>query len=85
MWLFIVWFFDEALIFLQQTWDSFISSFAFLVESIPVPDFMQNVSALSLPSSVLFYASAFNLPIGLGIIVSAYIVRFFIRRIPLVG
>jgi len=38
-----------------------------------------------LPTSVSWAASAFQLDVGLGIIVSAYISRFILRRIPIIG
>ena len=85
MWEKITCFFDEFLIFIQEAWNAFIGSFAVVVESIPVPDFMVNVGGLIIPDSVLYFAAAFNITAGITIIVAAYGVRFLIRRIPVIG
>ena len=49
--------------------------------------FVQNInSALSsLPSGVLYFMSLFKLGTGLEIVLSAYVVRFIIKRIPIIG
>lgn len=39
----------------------------------------------SLPSEALFFLSAFKIDVGLQMILSAYVTRFMIRRIPFVG
>lgn len=85
MWDKITWFFDELLIWFQNIWNDFLGSFATVIEAIPVPDFMINVGSYAVPDSILYFAGAFNLTIGVGIIVTAYTLRFFIRRIPVIG
>lgn len=62
-----------------------LSSFAYLIENIPVPDFLLNTSNFNLPSDLLFYTTLFQLPAGIAIVVSAYTARFILRRIPLIG
>lgn len=39
----------------------------------------------NIPSGVGYFLSAFNLGFGVKLIVSAYITRFLIRRIPVIG
>jgi hypothetical protein len=39
----------------------------------------------TLPSNIRGLATAFNLPEAFGIIILAYVVRFAIRRIPIIG
>jgi hypothetical protein len=38
-----------------------------------------------LPADVLFFMGVFRLDVGLPMIVAAYVVRFAIRRIPIIG
>ncbi len=85
MWEGIVFFFEEIAIFLINLWNDFLASFASVIEAIPVPDFLLNMTTFSIPDSVMFYVSGFQIPSGIAIIVSAYTVRFFIRRIPVIG
>jgi hypothetical protein len=65
--------------------DSLLSAMAGIFEAIPVPDFMVNAGTHTIPSGVSWAASAFQLDVGLGIIVSAYIARFILRRLPVIG
>lgn len=65
-----------------QTW---IDLGTALVNVIPVPDFLVNLQPVTIPSSVSFFIAPFNLEYGIGIIVSAYIARFILRRIPIIG
>lgn len=39
----------------------------------------------SISSGVWFFLDSFNLPTGLSALVSAYLTRFIIRRIPVIG
>jgi hypothetical protein len=78
-------------------WDSIKNFFLYIYESIilgvsdlfsliPAPDFLENInSSLSIPSSVAFFAAPMQFQFGVGVIVSAYTIRFLIRRIPIIG
>ncbi len=56
-----------------------------LLSHIPVPDFLLNMQSYTLPDGVSFYVQAFMLEEGFLIIVSAYIARFILKRIPFIG
>ncbi len=58
-----------------------------LLEAIPAPDFFANVATYAgqIPSDVLFWVDPLEIPTGLSIIMSAYILRFIIKRIPFIG
>jgi hypothetical protein len=81
----LAWLRDEFQAFGVWLWDSILSGFASVFESIPVPDFLLNVQSYNLPSGVSWAASAFQLDVGLAIVVSAYVARFILRRIPIIG
>lgn len=48
---------------------------------------ISNIQTLfnNIPSGALYFLSLFKVATGLKIVLSAYIVRFIIRRIPLIG
>ncbi|PCI47125.1 MAG: hypothetical protein COA68_06485 [Oceanobacter sp.] len=79
------WLRDEFQAFGVWILDSILSSVASIFESIPAPDFMQNIGTIVVPSSVTWILEAFQLDIGIGIIVSAYTARFILKRIPIIG
>jgi hypothetical protein len=65
--------------------EALLNGLAFVYESIPVPSFLESLPSLSLPPSVLWTAEPFQIPSGVGIIVTAYTARFILRRIPFIG
>lgn len=66
-------------------WDKILSGLASIIESIPVPDWASNVGSLQIPEAVAWAVAPFELQTGVAIIMSAYVVRFLIRRLPVVG
>lgn len=66
-------------------WDLFLSGLASLIEAIPTPSFLMDLTGLELPETVIWLASMFQLDFGLTVITSAYTFRFILRRIPGVG
>ena len=66
-------------------YESIVMALADLIESIPLPSFINNMTSYSLPDVVAWAAEPFALSTGVTIIASAYTLRFIIRRIPVVG
>lgn len=81
----LAWLRDELQAFGVWIYDGILSGLAALLEAIPAPEFLTNASNYTLPPGVEWAAQPFQLDIGLTIIVSAYIARFVLRRIPGVG
>lgn len=48
---------------------------------------LTNISSLvsGLPSDVLFFLGVFRVEVGLPMIIAAFVVRFAIRRLPIIG
>lgn len=48
---------------------------------------LNNISALvsAIPEGIRFYMAIFKFDVGLPMLVAAYLTRFFIRRLPVVG
>lgn len=59
----------------------------YVLNLIPVPDFINALPAYvsGIPSSVLFFASALELPTGLALIGTALIARSLLAIIPFLG
>ena len=79
------WLSDELKAIWLYIYDALLSGLAALFESIPVPDFLANIQSYTLPPAVAWAAESFNLEYGLGVIVAAYVARFIVRRIPIIG
>lgn len=76
---------DEIKAFFLWIYEKIILGVADLISQIPTPDFMQNIQSLTLPPTAAYFAEPFQLLWGLGIFLTAFTVRFMIRRIPFIG
>ena len=58
-----------------------------LLQAIPVPGWMTDAPSVlsNVPSGVIWIFQILQLPAGMAILLSAWILRFLIRRIPLIG
>lgn len=81
----LTWVFDEIELFFHWVWGSILDGLVYAFSLIPLPSFLENIPSYTLPSGVAFYAQYFELQFGLEVIVTAYIARFILRRIPGIG
>ena len=65
--------------------EQILDFFAWMIENIPVPSFLQNMPKYTLPDSVLWFIEPFNVGYGLSVVVAAFTARFLIKMIPWVG
>ena len=81
------WLKDLLLWVPKKIWQWVTDGLARVIESIPVPDWLQNAPTLSdaISPEMGWALAAFEVPAGLSIIGGAYLIRFLIRRIPLIG
>lgn len=70
--------------FFSWIWGGLMDFLGGMLALIPVPDFIQTAT-FALPDGVAWFASALEIPTGLSIVVSAYLIRFTIRRLPFIG
>lgn len=70
-----------------KAFERLMSALASGVEAIPVPGFFSTASTglASIPSSVMFFVQFAEIPAGIAMVLSAYGLRFALRRIPFVG
>lgn len=71
----------------EWVWNELMGAFLAVLNAIPVPQWLTDAPMVvgSIPSSVAFFMAALQVPSGLSIILGAYVIRFIIRRIPLIG
>jgi hypothetical protein len=81
------WIKDFFLWIPRKLWAELLDSFATFFESLPVPDFIIEASAAfaGISGNVLFFAQKFAVGEGIALVLGAYILRFLLRRIPLIG
>lgn len=58
-----------------------------VLQAIPVPEWVSQAASSigSLSGDVLFWLTLVSAPQGVGIVISAYLLRFVLRRIPFIG
>lgn len=71
----------------KKIYSAVMDGIASFINAIPVPSFMQDAAGAfaGIPSSVMYFASAFELGFGVKIVLAALVLRFILRRIPLIG
>jgi hypothetical protein len=81
------WVIDEIKELFIYFFSLILNGLASFLELIPVPDFLNNLtgSEFDLPPSITYFAVMLNMHYGIGIVVSAYVLRFILRRIPIIG
>jgi len=84
---FLEWLVDLLLWVPLRLWDLLLTGMEAVLNAIPVPGFVDTASAslASIPSSVVYFAQALSLGPGLTMIMTAYAIRFVIRRLPVIG
>lgn len=76
---------DEIKTVLISAFDSVLSAFAGIFESIPVPDFVAKIPTYDMPPYFLYMADIFQIYNGIQIVMAGYLIRFIIRRLPFIG
>lgn len=81
------WLRDLLLWVPQKIWELILDGLAAVIEAIPVPTWLENIGDVfdAIPDGVIYFAQALQLPAGLSMILAAYVLRFLIRRLPIVG
>lgn len=71
----------------KKIWELLLDALASAMEAIPAPDFVSNAGSWfgGIPSVVIYLGNFFAVPEGLAMIMSALVLRFLLRRIPLIG
>lgn len=81
------WARDEAKELVLSWFHELLGALASVIEAIPMPSWATSGGSLfsSIPGSVGYFLSVMEFDFGVSVIASAYVLRFLIRRIPLIG
>lgn len=71
----------------RHVWSGVLDAAASVLEAIPVPAWFSEAPNWvgGIPPAVVWFLSPFELGTGLGIVMAAWVIRFLIRRLPIVG
>lgn len=71
----------------RRLWELMLEALAWMIQEIPVPDWFTTPAQLfsELPEGIAWGLWLFNVSLGLSIVLAAYILRFLIRRLPVIG
>lgn len=81
------WLKDTLLWIPRKLWAEMLEALSGLIDAIPVPDFINTASGYmhGIPSGILWTLNMFAVPEGMLMIGAALVLRFVLRRIPLIG
>ena len=81
------WLLELVLWVPKKVLESILDALASLLEAVPVPDFMINAQGFfsAIPPEIIFVLTFFAVKEGIAMIIAAMILRFVIRRIPIIG
>lgn len=81
------WFIELLLWLPKKLWELMLDGLASFLESIDPPAFMQDAQSFwsGIPSGIVYFMDFFAVAEGLGMIAAALVLRFILRRIPLIG
>ena len=79
------WLRDELMQIVLWAYDAILSAVVGIMDMIPVPDFLIDLQPITIPSGVSWALQPFSFEWGVAIIVAAYVARFTLRRIPIIG
>jgi len=81
------WCFNMLLALPLHLWVLLLGGLQAAVNAIPVPSFFASASnyVAAIPPSVAYFAAGFQIPYGLGVVISAWVLRWILRRIPFIG
>lgn len=78
-----VWTINVLLMILSWFWDSLL----YILELLGIADQIKASATLfdSMPDGVWYFMNIFQIQFGLGAVLIAYLIRFMIRRLPVIG
>jgi len=81
----VTWFFDLVLWLPRKIYQLLLEGLLIVVNAIPVPTWAENLELDWIPSGMAYFLEPFNIPLAITCITSGYLLRFVVRRIPVIG
>lgn len=85
---FAAWLLELLLWIPRQVFSLIMAALAALLNAIPVPGFVADLGpafTAIFSGTTGYFLDLLQLPYGIGVVSSAYVLRFFIRRLPFIG
>lgn len=81
------WLRDLLLWVPRKIWEAVLDALAAIITAIPVPSWIDSATSWfeAIPDGVLYVMGPFQVGTGLAILLGAWVLRFLIRRIPVIG
>lgn len=81
------WFFNLCEWLPKKVYAVVMDGLASFLEAIPVPSFITDAAGAfgGIPTTVMYFASVFELNFGVTVVLLALVARFALRRIPFIG
>lgn len=81
------WLFDLVLKLPLHIWVLTLGGLQDAVNAIPVPSFFAQAGnyIANMPPLVAYISAGFQIPFGIGVVTTAWFLRWVLRRIPLIG
>jgi len=79
------WIYEFLMWLPLKLYQLFLEAIAVIVAAIPVPDWVGDLNMAWVPSSMAYFLEPFNIPLAISCITGGYLLRFLIRRIPIIG
>lgn len=81
------WLLDLLLWIPRKVWELLLDGLASFVEAIPVPEFMSNLGSWvsGIDPAIAYFGGPLQLGTGMTFVALAWVIRFAIRRIPVIG
>ncbi|HMN47465.1 MAG TPA: hypothetical protein PKE27_23025 [Povalibacter sp.] len=81
------WFVELLLWVPRKLWELLLDGLATVIEAIPAPGFMANLESWvsGLDPAIAYFGGPLQLGTGMTFVAVAYVLRFAIRRLPVVG
>lgn len=84
---FAAWLKDLLLWVPLKLWELLLDGLASVIEAIPVPDFVNSAQGYfnGISPQILWVLNLFAVPEGMTMVMAALVLRFVVRRLPVVG
>ena len=82
----LAWFLDAALWVFHTVYELLLQGLLVVVNALPVPSWLAGSDPFSsIDPGIAWFLEALQIPEGIAIVLGAYVIRFLIRRLPVVG
>lgn len=80
-------FFELLLAFPEYVFEGICRGFAEFLRELPAPSFVLEAGSIfqHVPPELAFYSRMLEIPFGISVITAALLLRFVLRRIPIIG